>query len=314
MNNIISLSVIVSASLYVCTQSLTLRIATRSSKLAVAQTEHVCNALKEQAVGGVQLNINIVHVDASGDVKDQTGNASTQKLPLALSGIDFTGALDEAVLSGEVDAAVHSLKDVPPDGRWSDALVIGACLGPRANPLDVLLTKDASIKSIHELPSGSMIGSASIRRQAQLKAINSSLQIINIRGNVDTRLKILEDNDVDSIVLAMAGLDRLGILNKETNTIRRHGNTDHDLHFNIIPIEEMLPGLCQGIIGVTCRRDNKELLSLLESIDNNDARIAASTERAYLNVVQEVLHGKADRHWLDTCASRATPNGSSMVY
>jgi hydroxymethylbilane synthase len=215
------------------------------------------------------------------------------------------------------------MKDIPPDGRWDNSLTIGACLGPREIPLDVLVTKDASIKSIQSLPPGSRVGSASIRRQAQLLAINSSLQVINIRGNVDARLKALDNDEVDALVLAMAGLNRLGVLDETTNTIHQPENRDVKYHFRPLSIEEMLPGLCQGIIGITCRSDNADILSLLKDIDNHDARIAATTERAYLDVVQRVspwegrppLAGYMRRHNSDWRfnALLATPDGAKVL-
>jgi hydroxymethylbilane synthase len=140
------------------------------------------------------------------------------------------------VLSGTVDAAVHSMKDIPPNCRWDDFLTIGACLGPRAMASDVLVTNDPSIKSIQSLQNCSKIGSASVRRQAQLKAINPSLQLVNIRGNVDTRLNALINNEVDALVLAKAGLNRLGIVDSETNTIHLPGKNDSNL---FIPLYQL---------------------------------------------------------------------------
>ena len=183
----------------------TIRIGTRSSKLALTQAKKLEDALHN-------INTELVHIDAAGDTKSQDGKTPTQMLPLAVGEVDFTGALDAAVLDGSVDVAVHSQKDIPPECRWNDVttkdeprLVIGACLGPRETPQDVLITDDSSINSIQTLPYGARVGSASIRRQAQLKSIRSDLNIINIRGNVDARLQALDNGEVDGLILAMAG-------------------------------------------------------------------------------------------------------------
>jgi len=213
-----------------------------------------------------------------------------QHQPLALSGVDFIGALDEAVLNGSVDVAVHSLKDIPPACRWnklnendSANVTIGAYLGPRATPLDVLITKDDSIDSIQTLPHGARVGSASIRRQAQLKADRSDLNVINIRGNVDARLKALENGDIDALILAMAGVKRLGIID-DVKSVKH----DPPYFYNPIPIETMLPGCGQGVVAITCRSDNTDVLSLLQEVDDHEARIAATTERAFLDTVQKL--------------------------
>ena len=242
--------------------------------------------------GSQILHTEIVHIDTTGD---KTGKAATQQLPLAVSGVDFVGVLDEAVLNGEVDVAVHSLKDIPPACRWNVSgkdntkLVIGAHLGPRATPLDVLITKDGSIDSIQTLPHRARVGSASIRRQAQLKANRSDLNIINIRGNIDKRLKALENGEIDALILAMAGLERLGIADDESSIKHEPGSgggENRPYYYHSIPIETMLPGCGQGVIAITCRSDNTEILSLLKEVDDHEARIAATTERAFLDTVQ----------------------------
>lgn len=306
----------------ICIQSLTVRLATRASKLAITQAEHACNAL--QKITRDNVDVEIVRIDASGDTKVQSQNTPTQLLPLALSSVDFTGALDESVLSGTVDAAVHSMKDIPPDCKWDDSLTIGACLGPRAIASDVLITREASMKSIQSLQNGSKIGSASVRRQAQLKAINPSLQPVNVRGNIDTRLNALTNNEVDALVSAMASLDRLKIVGSEANTIHLRGNDDSKLYYHVIPIDDMLPGLCQGIIAVTCRCDNSKVLSILQKLDDHDVRIAASTERAYLNTLQQIspwngrpplagyMRRVSSSQWMFN-GLLATPDGSKVL-
>ena len=185
-----------------------LRIGTRSSKLAKTQAITFQTALHNADDGDSDsiLHSELVYIDASGD---QKGKASTtQQLPLAVTGVNFVQALDDALLNGSIDVAVHSLKDIPPACRWNDDLIIGAYLGPRETPQDVLITNidtDGSVvvDSIQTLPRGARVGSASIRRQAQLLAIRSDLNIVNIRGNVDARLKALDNGEIDALILLL---------------------------------------------------------------------------------------------------------------
>ncbi|KAL7533119.1 hypothetical protein ACHAWF_004347 [Thalassiosira exigua] len=258
------------------------RIGTRSSKLALIQAETFRRTLEESARNN-ELRTEIVPIDSAGD---QGRDAPIQQLPLAMTGVDFTGRLDDAVLNGSVDVAVHSLKDIPPTCRWNGKdegrshLVIGAYLGPRATPQDALITKDASIDSIQQLPHEARVGSASMRRQAQLKAIRPDLKVINIRGNVDARLEALKNDEIDALVLALAGLKRLGLVDDDGSSMKYSCSP--------IPIQTMLPGLGQGIIAVTCRVDKAEVLGLLQGVDDRKSRTAATTERAFLDAVQEL--------------------------
>lgn len=289
-------------SFIICTESLSdattsIRIGSRSSKLALTQAKKFETALIDNIArrkdDSQTLTTDIVNIDAAGDKGSKT---PIQQLPLAVSGVDFTGALDAAVLNGSVDVAVHSLKDIPPASRWKvtngrEVLVIGAYLGPRETPLDVLITKDESVKSMQMLPQHARIGSASIRRQAQLKAIRPDLDVVNLRGNVDARLKALETGDIDALVLALAGLKRLGILDAESSTILHEPDVSEEkqrmkYYYNPIPIETMLPGVGQGIIAIVCRNDNTKVLSLLKGIDDWEARISSIAEREFLDTVQ----------------------------
>lgn len=309
--------------------------------MALTQAYKVENALHDNNAraknnGNCELiSTEIVHIDTTGDQRDdQTGKALTQQLPLAVNGVDFTGALDEAVLNGSVDVAVHSLKDIPPDCRWkvgeNKNLVIGAYFGPRATPLDLLITKEGCIDSIEKLPQGAKVGSASIRRQAQLKAVRPDLNVINIRGNVDTRLRALENGKIEALILALAGLKRLGIYDEKDKI-----SNDPDIsgieerkekfkyHYNPIPIETMLPGLGQGIIAITCRHDNAAILSLLDEVDDHQSRIAATTERTFLDTVQSLspwvgrppvagFMRPFDNSWLFN-GLLATPDGAQVL-
>lgn len=251
-----------------------LRIGTRSSKLAQTQTRQFQEVLPKA------IRSEIIPIDASGDISEFHNKTSRQLLPLAIHGVDFTGALDQALADGVVDVVVHSLKDIPPAHRWRinaerSRVIIGAYLGPRENPLDVLVSKQ--FKSMESLPCRAKVGSASIRRQAQLLACRPDLDIINIRGNIDTRIAALERGDVDALILAFAGLKRLGNL-----------LDNNSYQCNPIPASVMLPGVGQGIIAVTCRANDADTISLLKEVDNDKNRISATTERSFLDTIQVI--------------------------
>ncbi|KAK1742592.1 porphobilinogen deaminase [Skeletonema marinoi] len=261
-----------------CCTSLSLRIGTRSSKLAQTQARQFQEIIERRHKG---IKATIIPIDASGDKTGAAAKTSTQQLPLAIQGVDFTGALDEALADGIVDVVVHSLKDIPPANRWrinadEPRIKIGAYLGPRENPLDVLLSRE--YKSIESLPVGGKVGSASLRRQAQLLACRPDLEIINIRGNVDARLAALDRGELDGLILACAGLKRLGILSDD--------NTSYKC--NPIQADVLLPCAGQGIIAVTCRENDARTISLLREVDHHDNRIAATTERSFLDSVDHL--------------------------
>lgn len=196
-------------------------------------------------------------------------------MPLAMTSVDFTGVIDEAIKSGQVDVGVHSLKDVPPEHKWcKESLSIAAYL-PRACPLDVLI----GVKSLESLPRGARVGSASTRRQSQLLSIRPDLQLVNLRGNVQTRLQYLKDGVVDALVMARAGLDRLGIHVEEND-------------MTLLSADEILPGPGQGIVGVVCRKNDVKIMELLQSINDEDACIAATAERQVLNTVDSTIVNK----------------------
>lgn len=298
--------------------STTIKIGTRFSKLALVQAHKFQTAIEQNIVSKSDssplIHAQIVPIDTSGDQTKNKhtlngnkngGAGSIQDLPMAVQGVDFMGALDDAISNGSVDVAVHSLKDIPPESRWGAIehgenekpnVMIGAYLGPRANPFDVLVTintqerSSSSIESIQSLPFGARVGSSSIRRHAQLKAHRPDLQLVNIRGNVDARIKALENEEVDALILAQAGLERLGIIDDFNNNdrIKQDNNEYRDCRFCTIPAETMLPGAGQGIIAVTCKSDNQEILSILQSVDDFEVRMAATAERAFLDIVQSI--------------------------
>lgn len=230
-----------------------LRLASRSSELAVAQARSVRNRLEEFET----VRVDHVTSDTVGDRRDDEDLASIGQIGV------FTRELDGAVLDGEVDAAVHSLKDCPV------GLVEGlsvAAVPPRDTPFDTLVGRDT--RPLAEMPDGTAVGTSSRRRRANLLYQHSQLEVRPCRGNVPTRLEKLEqDDDYDALVLAAAGLSRLD----RAPTPAR-----------LLSADEMLPAPGQGALAVTCRTDDDEVLEVLETIDHAPSRRICGAERQFL--------------------------------
>jgi len=235
----------------------TVKIGTRGSPLAMAQAYMTRDLLKgafpELKEDG---RLEIIVIKTTGDkVLDQ---------PLADIGGKglFTRELDDALLDGRIDIAVHSMKDVPtylPEGMELP------CMLPREDVRDVLISNKAT--TVAELADGATIGSASLRRQCQLLAQNSTLNVVNFRGNVQSRIRKLEEGQVDATLLALAGLKRLGLEDQATA---------------ILSIDEMLPAIAQGAIGMTTRTGDTSALNLLAELNHEETRIGVTCERAFL--------------------------------
>ena len=245
-----------------------LRIGSRPSDLAVTQARAVAQTLlpsSTTANPSARVAAKLVEIAASGDRK----SGGIQNVPLALRNVDFTGALDDALFRGDIDVAVHSLKDIAPDHRWKhqESFQI-TCPLPREDPCDVLV---GPYRSLKEIPAGTRIGTSSIRRQAQLFSIcgNNNIQVINVRGNLDARLAALRNGTVDALILAKSGLKRMNMMGEES--------------CSDIPAHQMLPGACQGIVAAVCRRDESVFWK-----NNLDAFVAASAERAFLNTLDKL--------------------------
>ena len=196
----------------------------------------------------------LVIISTEGDRSDQ---------PIATIGVGvFTAALREAIDDGIVDLAVHSYKDLPtaPDPRFTIAAV-----PPREDPRDALVARDGMV--LGELPAGSVIGTSSPRRAAQLRALGLGLEIRPLRGNLDTRLNRVVSGDLDGIVVARAGLARIGRLDDVAETLE--------------PVQ-MLPAPAQGALAVECRSGDTELAALLAELDDADTRAAVTAERVLL--------------------------------
>ena len=234
--------------------SRTIRIGTRGSALALAQTGTIAAQL--EAAG---TRVEIVTVVTPGD---------RSSAPIAEIGVGvFTSALRDALADGTVDVAVHSYKDLPtaPDRRLSLAAV-----PPRQDPRDALVARDSL--TLGELPPGSRVGTGSPRRAAQIQALGLGLRIVPIRGNVDTRVRKVHDGELDAVVLARAGLARLGRLDVITEVLD--------------PIQ-VLPAPAQGALAVECRVDDVDAEHLLQSIvDDAATRAAVAAERALLAALE----------------------------
>jgi hydroxymethylbilane synthase len=235
----------------------TLRIATRKSALALWQTNHVKALLR---AAHPDLEIELVKIVTEGDrILDR---------PLAEIGGKglFLKELERAMLDGEADLAVHSMKDVP--ASMADGLVLDAVL-PRANPYDALVSRDG--RPLADLPAGSRIGTSSLRRKSQLLALRPDLVVVDLRGNVDTRLRKLDEGQYDAIILACAGLERLGLGDRITETLQP---------------PDWLPASTQGIIGLQCREDDRATRALIQPLADAGAMVVASAERAVARVLQ----------------------------
>ncbi|HEY3605959.1 MAG TPA: hydroxymethylbilane synthase [Pseudonocardiaceae bacterium] len=231
-----------------------IRIGTRGSALALAQTRLMADAL--EAAGAV---VEIITVTTPGD-------RSSAPIPQIGIGV-FTTALRDALAAGEIDVAVHSYKDLPtaPDSR----LVIAA-VPVREDPRDALIARDGL--TLGELPPGSTVGTGAPRRITQLAALGLGLTMVPIRGNVDTRLRKVADGELDAVVLARAGLARLGRLAEITEVLD--------------PIQ-MLPAPAQGALAIECRVDDMDTEHLLgATIDDEPTRAAVTAERTMLAALE----------------------------
>jgi len=232
----------------------TLRLGSRKSPMAIVQSELVARLITERTGRRVE----IVGVTTLGDV------SRAQLTQIGGTGV-FVSALREALLSGEVDLAVHSLKDLPAGAAPGITL---AAVPPRDDPRDALVARDGA--KLADLPPGARIGTGSPRRAAQLLAIRGDLQTVPIRGNAGTRLRQVTDGELDGVVLAAAGLARIG----QQNAISQ-----------VFEPDEMLPAPGQGALAVECRDDDPELAGLLAAVNDEASMAAAVAERSLLEAL-----------------------------
>lgn len=239
------------------TSSNTLRIATRQSRLALWQAEHVAARLRERFP---ELDVVLVPMTTQGDrVVDR---------PLAEVGGKglFIKELERALDDGRADIAVHSMKDVP--SELPAGMTLGAML-PRADPRDAFISNRYA--SFAELPRGARLGTSSPRRQAQLKHARDDLQIVTLRGNVETRLRKLDAGEYDAIILATAGLIRLELTHRITQHL--------DPSFSV-------PAPGQGIIGIECRESDERSLRYVQALNDEAAATCCRAERAFARHLQ----------------------------
>jgi len=234
-----------------------LRIGTRGSQLALSQA----NWVKEKLVKAhPDLSVMLIKIKTTGD--------KIQDAPLAKIGGKglFVKEIEEALIHRRIDLAVHSIKDVPtelPEGLHLSAIT------KREDPRDVFISRDGKI--LKDLPPNAKIGTSSLRRQAQLLRFRNDLELLPLRGNLDTRLKKLKTMSLDGIVLALAGVKRLGLEGRITE---------------IIPTEISLPAIGQGALGIETRWGDKEVEEQIQFLNDKDSWIAVSAERVFLNKLE----------------------------
>jgi hydroxymethylbilane synthase len=237
----------------------TVRIATRASKLALAQSDYVASCLKNIFDN---IDISIVEISTKGDRDRSDFLYKTGTVGF------FTSEVENALLDSRADLAIHSFKDLPT--AISPGLIIAA-VPERENPADALVC-GKSVASIEALPKGATVGTSSLRRIAQVKNIRPDLDCVPLRGNVETRIAKVESGHIDAIIIAAAGLNRLGLSGKITA---------------ILPPKIFVPAPAQGALAVQIREDDTELEKIVKKLDDKNARITAETERCVL----AAMHG-----------------------
>lgn len=264
-----------------------IRIATRRSTLALWQAEHVAELIREL----VEVeSVTLVPISTQGD---QILDRSLQKI--GGKGL-FIKELEVAMQAGDADIAVHSMKDMPAD--LPDGFCIAAVL-PRGNAADALVGRPLT-----DLPDGARIGSSSLRRVAQLKMLRPDLQIDPLRGNINTRLAKLGGGEYDAIVLAAAGLERLGL--------------EDQISQLFTPIE-MLPAVAQGVIGIECPAENVDLRSILARLNDQATSRTTLAERTVAKILQAdcqspvAVHAVTIGSTLTITALVATPDGTQSI-
>ena len=231
-----------------------IRIGTRGSQLALWQAKWVQSRILSLEP---DATVELITIKTVGD--------KILDVPLAKVGGKglFVKEIEEAILDGRVDLAVHSMKDMP--SEMPEGLVIGA-VPEREMPLDVLLSREHH--RLSELPDGARIGTSSLRRAAQLLALRPDVHIVPLRGNLDTRIRKLDTEDLDAIVLAAAGVRRLGLQDRITE---------------YLDVQRMVPAVGQGALCIESRDDDDVLRPILKAMEDRDTRITVTAERAFLS-------------------------------
>ncbi|MDH5299517.1 MAG: hydroxymethylbilane synthase, partial [Desulfobulbaceae bacterium] len=230
-----------------------IRIGTRKSMLALTQSNWIKSRIESQYP---EVTVELVKIVTKGD--------KIVDVPLAKVGGKglFVKEIEEALLRNEVDIAVHSMKDVP--AELPEELHIGI-VTKREDPRDAFISR--KYKTVEDLPQGAKVGTSSLRRKAQLASLRPDLVIEDLRGNLDTRLKKLDDGVYDAIILAAAGLNRMGWSDRVSSYFNR---------------QQMLPAVAQGAVGIELRKSDADLLAGLSFLDDYETTVAVTAERAFL--------------------------------
>lgn len=264
-------------------------VGTRASKLSMAQTKIVTKLLSSRSKG---LKIDTVTVRTLGDrlPPEERGSVDGKTA--------FTGDIESMLIKGTVDIAVHSLKDLP--SKMDERLVIAAT-PPRADPRDVLVSKRR--QKLSELPKGAKVGTSSLRRKAQLLRMRGDIEVVEVHGNVETRLRRMQDG-LDGVILAAAGLERMSA----SGRIAQY-----------FTIDEMVPAVGQAIIAVQSRKEDEEVKRILFRIEDPKARVEATCERAFSQRlggdcnVPVGAHAELSGESLSVVGMIASPDGKKMI-
>lgn len=268
----------------------TIKIGTRGSKLALWQANWVKSALN---AGNTSIAVELVPIKTRGD--------KILDVPLAKVGGKglFVKEIEDALLNGRIDLAVHSMKDMP--SEIPDGLCVGA-IPEREIPQDVLISKKGLL--LHDLMPGARIGTSSLRRSAQLLHARPDLVILPLRGNLDTRLKKLETENLDAIILAAAGVKRLGLENRITEYM------DENV---------MLPAVGQGALCIEIRQNDPEIEPIIAALNHQETWTVVMGERAFLNRLEGgcqvpiAAHGKLEKNTFTLCGLVAAVDGTTVI-
>ncbi|MFZ0428676.1 MAG: hydroxymethylbilane synthase [Acidobacteriota bacterium] len=268
-------------------------IGSRGSRLALAQTHLIRGLLQETQSG---LDVSVKTIRTTGDKLTAT---PLSRLAADNKGL-FVKEIEEALLDGSIDLAVHSLKDLPTE--LPEGLTLGA-IPRREDPRDALIT-EGPLPSLEALPQGARVGTSSLRRETQLRYLRPDLEIVPIRGNVDTRLRKLHSEGLDAIVLAAAGLRRLGLARHVSYTF---------------PADQMIPAIGQGALGLEIRSADEAVGALVRRLEDRTTRISVTAERAFLLAmgggcqVPMGAHATVEGARVRLTAFVASPSGGRMI-
>ena len=271
-----------------------IKIGTRASELAVSQAIAVKNAILNILPEYQEDNIEIIKITTSGD------KLAEQKLSLIGGKNLFTKEIEEALINKNIDIAVHSMKDMPTISP--ENLEIKAML-PREDAKDAIIIKNKEINNIDALPQNAVIATSAMRRKAMLLKYRPDLNIIDIRGNINTRLQKLSEQPIDAIILAVAGLKRINKAMHITQYL------DHNI---------MLPAVGQGALGVQCRVGDINIIDILDEINHQETQICVNAERAFMKYIDGDCntpmgcYAKINKNNIDISAQILTANGDQL--